>query len=447
MQPGALIAQKYRVLRRLGEGAMGSVWAAENELTQGQFAIKLIHRSHVMADELRERLLREARACGRLRHKNVVEIYDVGETTDGDPFLVMELLDGETLEQLLARRGRLPAVQVAAIGFQVASALAAAHAAGIIHRDLKPANVFLHSDADLGTSVKVLDFGVSKLVADRGATTTTTGAAVGSPAYMSPEQATAQAGTDHRTDLWSLGVLLYEAAAGKPAFAGETAYAVVGNILHGPIPELAPLLREEDRGLGAIVARCLRREVEGRMPSARQLAAELEQLLPRSAAIVLRDLEDEPTLSHDGGRAALASADPVSAPGAPVSIVLPAAFAPSKSWLPLAAAGIGLFALAAIAIVAVAIGQRSAPADATLAQPSPELAASPPHASAAEPVIAPATADAVPAPAPSAPAKSAARRARPAGAARAPAPACPDDKVIFGADGKKRCALAGRRVP
>lgn len=450
MQPGARIAQKYRILRALGEGAMGSVWAAENELTQRQFAIKLIHGSHAMADELRHRMLREARACGRLRHKNVVEVYDVGETESGDPFLVMELLEGETLEQLLAQRERLSSVQVAAIGFQVASALAVAHEAGIIHRDLKPANIFLHRDPDLGNVVKVLDFGVSKLVADRN-TTTTTGGAVGSPAYMSPEQATARPDVDHRADLWSLGVLLFEAASGQPAFAGDTAYAVVGNILHGPLPDLAAVAPDVDPRLCAIVAACLVREPGGRMPSARQLAAELEQLLPKSAVAVLRDLDEDPTLTAEGGRTALASADRVSAPAAPVaqSSPDPPAAAPSKSWLPLAA-GVAVGAAVFVLLLFFAlVGQRE-PATATTAGEAPAIVPASSVPAAGDPTVVPAPAarpsgsSVAELPAASAPPS---RPSKPPTSRRPRAPVCPQDKIYFGTDGKPRCAIAGRRLP
>ena len=450
MQPGTRIAQKYRVLRALGEGAMGSVWAAENELTEREFAIKLIHRSHVMADELRERILREARACGRLRHKNVVEVYDVGETDEGDPFLVMELLEGETLESLLARRQRLPSLQVAAIGFQVASALAAAHAAGIIHRDLKPANIFLHQDADLGTVVKVVDFGVSKLVADRNATTTTTGAAVGSPAYMSPEQATAQSDIDHRADLWSVGVVLFEAAAGKPAFDGETAFAVVGNILHGPLPDLAAVAEGADPRLSAVISRCLVRDPRERIPSARQLAAELEELLPRSALAVLRDLDEEPTLTAESGRRMLGSADPVAGPPPVAREHADAALAQRterRNWLPLAA-GVGLGAIVFGAMVAgILLGRSSEPSDAGLSPPRGVEPASAGTVVEAEPTVVPAPVGATSTEtAPEASASATTIKPKRPVVHKPRAPLCPTDKVYFGADGKARCALAGHRL-
>lgn len=201
--PGAILAGKYRIGRHLGDGAMGSVWEAINVRTQRRFALKLL-RSELATGEARERMLREAHAAGRLQHKNVIEVYDVGETSSGDPFLVMELLQGETLEELASRSAPLPMAAAAVVGVQVCRALAAAHDAGIIHRDLKPANVFIHRGDGDAPIVKVLDFGVSKITGDA-ASATTTGAAIGSPAYMSPEQAKGTGGLTVRADLWSLG--------------------------------------------------------------------------------------------------------------------------------------------------------------------------------------------------------------------------------------------------
>ena len=184
---GAVIAGKYRLSRLLGEGAMGAVWRASNETTGGEVALKLIVRP---GPELRVRLLREAQACCSIRHKNVVQVHDIGKTDRGDPFLVMELLSGETLADMLSRRRRLPHEDAATIGRDIARALTAAHARGIVHRDLKPANVFLHEQPGEGSPVvKVLDFGVSKNLWSTDGLRTLLGAPVGSPAYMSPEQA------------------------------------------------------------------------------------------------------------------------------------------------------------------------------------------------------------------------------------------------------------------
>jgi serine/threonine protein kinase len=276
--PETLIADKYRLRRLIGEGAMGVVWAAVNERTEREVALKLINGEN---ENLRRRLLREARACGRLVHRNIIEIYDVGETREGEPFLVMPLLSGETLAERLKRDGLLAPPLAARIACDVARGLAAAHQAGIIHRDLKPANVFLHHE--LGSEddfvVKVLDFGVSKIVAAAAAgdtAATLAGGAVGSPLYMSPEQALGDAGVGPRSDLWAVGVLLFEMLTGTRPFYGATAFAVVAQILRGPIPTVLERAPGVDPRLGAVVARCLVRRPDKRIGSATELAALLE---------------------------------------------------------------------------------------------------------------------------------------------------------------------------
>ncbi len=219
LSQGALIAEKYRLLRQLGGGAMGAVWAARNEHTSGQVALKLILGR---GPELRLRLLREAQACCQIRHKNVIQIHDVGQTDSGDPFLVMELLAGETLADLLGRKRRLNQREAVVIGRDVARALGAAHDKGIVHRDLKPTNVFLHNQpGEDARVVKVLDFGVSKnLLLSDGLRSMLDGP-LGTPAYMSPEQASRDRDIDGRSDIWSLGVLLFEMLTGSVLFSAR----------------------------------------------------------------------------------------------------------------------------------------------------------------------------------------------------------------------------------
>jgi eukaryotic-like serine/threonine-protein kinase len=281
LTPGTLIAAKYRLERLLGEGAMGVVWAAVNERTEREVALKLINGQK---DDLRRRLLREARACGRLSHRNVIEILDVGETDSGDPFLVMPLLAGETLAERLERDGLLPPPLAARIGADIARGLEVAHAAGIVHRDLKPANVFLHREPgnEEDFVVKVLDFGVSKMQGPGDAAAATmAGSAVGSPLYMSPEQAIGDDGVGPRADLWTLGVLLFEMLTGTRPFYATTAFAVVAKILRGPIPTVLERAPGVDPALSAVVARCLVRRPAERIASAAELCA---LLLPFAGA-------------------------------------------------------------------------------------------------------------------------------------------------------------------
>jgi serine/threonine-protein kinase len=274
--PGSIIAGKYRLSRVLGEGAMGVVWAAVNQLTEREVALKLIPSA--ASEELRTRLLREARACGRIAHRNVVEIYDVGEADGGAPFLVMQLLSGETLQARLAREKRLPQALAVKIGSEIAKGLVAAHGAHIVHRDLKPGNVFLHHDEGEGEVVKLLDFGVSKLLT-RDVSSTATGSAIGSPAYMSPEQAKGLKDVGPRADLWALGVVLFEMIAGRRPFDGATPYAVVAEILDAEIPKLEVAAPGTDAQLCALVARCLERDIYQRVSSATEVQITLQSAM------------------------------------------------------------------------------------------------------------------------------------------------------------------------
>jgi serine/threonine-protein kinase len=269
MAAGSLIGGKYRLTRKIGEGAMGVVWAAVNELTAREVAIKLISKSTA---DLRLRLLREAKACGSLTHRNIIEVLDLGQNDNGDPFLVMPLLQGETLAELLARQYRLDVPVAAQIGRDVARALAVAHAASIIHRDLKPANIFLHQEPGTeGLVVKVLDFGVSKNLSAQESMATIAGGVVGSPAYMSPEQIKVVRDIDHRTDIWSLGVVLFEMFCGRRPFQGES-QEVIAKVLKGDVPRVSRFARNIDPALDALVMHCLQPDRDRRMRSAADLA-------------------------------------------------------------------------------------------------------------------------------------------------------------------------------
>lgn len=271
--PGFLVAQRYRLTRQLGEGAMGAVWAAVDEVTTREVALKLLLRPD---PEHKQRLSREARACGALKHKNIIDVFDIMETETGEPFLVMQLLSGETVAEVLARKRRLEPEEAAAIGRDVARACSAAHAIQIIHRDLKPANIFLHHEPDIdGYIVKVLDFGIAKNLGASDGLHTVAGGAVGSPFYMSPEQVRGDPTIDHRADIWALGVVLFEMITGVRPFQGETP-EVFAKILTGEIPTVTRYVRRVDDRLAQIVSRCLAREREHRYAGAAEVAAALE---------------------------------------------------------------------------------------------------------------------------------------------------------------------------
>lgn len=282
MTPGDSIAGKYRLLRPLGKGSMGEVWAAVHTEMRREVALKLIYGDN---PDLAVRLKREAQACGRLEHPNVVRIYDISETDEGDPFLIMQLLTGETLASRLARRRRLPPVEALGIALDIARALRAAHGANIVHRDLKPANIYLHRGLDSeGEEVKVLDFGVSKILSVGDLAFTVTGALVGSPAYMSPEQARATKEIDPRADVWALGVLLFEMLAGRRPFPSVSPMGVIAEILSAPVPALSAHVPGIDPRIEEAVNRCLIRSVDQRLQSA---GAFLDLLRPVFSAMEL----------------------------------------------------------------------------------------------------------------------------------------------------------------
>ena len=291
LRPGALLAGKYRLSHLLGKGASGVVWSAINTATSRRVALKLLLKPEPTQ---RERLLREARAAGSLEHPNVVDVYDVTTLEDGSPVLVLELLEGQSLQKLLDTSGPIPWEEAAAIGRDIARALAVAHKRGIIHRDLKPANVFLHGREDEGLVVKVVDFGISKNILAREGTLTDAGTTVGSPAFMSPEQVRGERNLDGRTDLWALGVILWEMLAGQRLFDGRT-HEVLKQVLSAPIKPLDSLVRGIDPELSRLVHGLLQRDASARLASAEEVARRLSaiaglpdskppsSLLPRSS--------------------------------------------------------------------------------------------------------------------------------------------------------------------
>ena len=278
MKSGDILGGKYELTQEIGKGAMGAVWAAHDLASNRSVAVKFIlpreQQKGRLASDLRQRLLREARACGKLCHRNIVQIFDVAETADGDPFLVLELLHGQTLAQLLEQRRRIEPALAARIVAEAASGLAAAHAAQVIHRDLKPANMYLHREERMSEGMfvlKVLDFGVCKTVDSVDSIVTHPNTAVGTPAYMSPEQVAMRKDLDHRTDIWSLGIVLYEILTGARPFSGSVA-EVVRQILLTPVPPPSAKVREVPAELDAVVALCTAAKREQRYSNAQDVA-------------------------------------------------------------------------------------------------------------------------------------------------------------------------------
>ena len=281
--PGDVLIGKYRVDRELGAGNMGVVVAATHLGLGHRVAIKFMLPGKG-AEVQHQRFLREARAAVRLKTEHVARVIDVGTMDDGAPYMIMEHLDGRDLAAELKARGPLPVDEAVGYVLQAAEAVAEAHAAGIVHRDLKPANLFLTRGADGAPCVKVLDFGISKLADDQVALTGDL-EALGSPLYMSPEQMHSSREADARSDIWSMGVTLYELVAGRTPFHGEQIQAVCTRVfLHPPEP-LATYRPDAPPGLEALIAQCLEKKRERRFPNLATLAAALVPYGPPHAAM------------------------------------------------------------------------------------------------------------------------------------------------------------------
>ena len=271
---GDVIASKYELCEGIRRGGIGEVWVAHNRTLDLHVAIKLIRRERASPESAR-RLLQEARVVARLGHPSIVRVFDFGKTELGDPFLVMELLHGEPLDDVLNRRQRLPALNAVQLMLPVASALAAAHAKGIVHRDIKPDNIILVSDDSGAIVPKLLDFGIAKLKEEKRAPRITQeGVVLGSPAYMSPEQAVGDSTVDARSDIWSLCVVLYEAIAGHAPFRAANYRALVHRILTAD-PEPLTDLGVGDERLWEILERGLAKEKEARWTTMRELGRAL----------------------------------------------------------------------------------------------------------------------------------------------------------------------------
>jgi eukaryotic-like serine/threonine-protein kinase len=267
---GAVIAGKYELERPLARGGMGAVWVARHVKLGSRLAVKFLDPRFASAPAFIDRFEREARAAAALHNPHVVHVQDYG-LEGATPYIVMELLQGEDLETRLRRVRRLSLQESAHILVQIGKALRKAHDAGIVHRDLKPANLFLARVDDDEEVVKVLDFGIAKETAHAVGPETKTGEVMGSPHYMSPEQARADKGLDHRADLWAVGVILYRMVTGALPFTGEVLGAVLSRILVDPVPLVATVAPDLPGSLDFFFAKALAKVKEQRFQSVREL--------------------------------------------------------------------------------------------------------------------------------------------------------------------------------
>ena len=283
LSQGHLVAGKYRLLELLGSGGMGDVYRAEHSFAGRIVAIKLLHADLAEDPELTRRLFLEAQAVNKISHPNIVDIVDAGPSDEG-PYVVMEYLDGVSLAQALDPAKRVDTTTALAVILPVLAALDAAHKNGIVHRDLKPANVFLARAGD-EVRVKILDFGIAKVLAGTGAPMpkTSTGIVFGTPDYLSPEQACGDDTIDGRSDVFTIGTLLFELLSGKKPFEASSAVATAYRIVHAPAPPLASLGILVDPLLQTVLDKALEKSPEQRFASAAAVADALAPLVPDGA--------------------------------------------------------------------------------------------------------------------------------------------------------------------
>jgi len=283
LEIGAMVAEKYRIEALLGEGGMGFVFAALHVQLGHRVALKVLHSSAISDREVTERFLREGRALARLQGEHIARVSDVGTLPSGNPYMVMEFLEGQDLARELAARGPLPLHEAVEFVAQTCEALAEAHVRGIVHRDLKPANLFLCHKLDGDVSIKVLDFGISKVssmtdgINVEAENITMTATLVGTPKYMSPEQIQDSRSVDWRTDIWGLGTIFYELLTQKRPFAAPTLALVCVKVLHEEVPAPSTIRPDLPPGIDAVIAKCLMKHPADRYANVGEL---VEALIP-----------------------------------------------------------------------------------------------------------------------------------------------------------------------
>jgi hypothetical protein len=424
VREGEILAGKYRVDRVLGVGGMGVVVAAHHLELDDRVAIKFLLPDTLGNPEAVARFAREARAAVKIKSEHVARVSDVGKLENGAPYMVMEYLEGGDLSAWLTERGHLPIEQAVEFTLQASEAIAEAHALGIVHRDLKPANLFVIRRPDGGLSVKVLDFGISKMTSLTGSggegSMTKTSAIMGSPIYMSPEQIQSSKDVDARGDIWALGVILYELITGSAPFGGEHMAELIFRIISNPPPRMQAYRPEVSAGLEAVILKCLEKDRSKRFASIAEMANALLPFAPSRAFASVERISGIMTGRFPAGELAPASALPekknerVANAGTAASWGSTAAGKSRGPWLVIGGVGVVVALLAGAAVFTTrhltataappnsAQAAAAAPAATALPQPTAlkaELAATSPAAPAAETASAAPSASATAAPA------------------------------------------------
>lgn len=264
------IGGRYRVKRIIGEGAFGAVFAAEHTLTAREVALKILHPHLVQTEQIAQRFLLEAQTMAKIRHPGICQVLDAGREPDGTIFLALELLEGETLEECLERRGKLPRAEALRIAIEVLDALAAAHAREIVHRDIKPANIYLNRESEGVYHAKLLDFGIAHVAPKGGNKLTDAGVILGTPEYMAPEQARGKS-VGPVSDVWAVGVVLYEMLSGMVPWSGDSAASVLLAVAHQPLTDIRELQPDTPVQLAQVIHRALEKDPERRFRSAEEM--------------------------------------------------------------------------------------------------------------------------------------------------------------------------------
>ena len=380
LEAGHVIAGRYRLDRALAKGGMGCVWMGHHLQLDVGVAVKLMAPELAADAEARARFEREAKACAQLRIPNVVQIYDFG-IEEGAPFLVMELLEGEDLQTVLDREGRLTKGATKVILDQLCRGLCRAHEAGVVHRDLKPANVFLsrHGTEQI---VKILDFGIAKATGPAsGARATGTGALLGSPHYMSPEQVRSTARVDLRTDLWALGVIVFRCLTGALPFPSDQIGEVLVDVCTAPIPLASQLAGDLGPDVDRFFERALSRDLAARFQSAAELAEAFAVLAGEGPALLSASAPATTVASAQQPSAATTEAAPAIAVAVAPTLVSPVAEvaarneapAPDVAVVSMAAPAADTALASAVAVSTVAAASTPG-VPATTAQPGPSRA-------------------------------------------------------------------------
>jgi serine/threonine-protein kinase len=310
-----MVTPSVKLVRQLGEGGMGSVWVAEHLALRTQVVVKFIASGLTSNKEAQDRFSREAAAAAQVKSPHVVQTFDHGISDDGVPYIVMELLEGRDLGEYLDRENKVPPELVVEILVQLSRALDRAHEKGIIHRDIKPGNIYL---CDAGRSgevfVKLLDFGIAKgMEMPKPDSGTKTGSMIGSPFYMSPEQILGSKGVDHRSDLWSVGVVAFEMLTGRKPFDAETMGGLAIKIHSEPLPLATTVNPDLPIAVDAWFARALARDVNARFATAKEMTEELARAL---GGEMPKSLDMAPRISTNGSRRKVNPVAPTLAAGA-----------------------------------------------------------------------------------------------------------------------------------